>query len=138
MNQNQPLEKFRDLQQQLGGVFEEKSLNQRIYRSVLCAADRQNEPGHITRLILVGCRFAIALHYHQNVTELITVVYASPNAQGHISLSARERVSLSESVGKQFTFTPTQAHGVIVISGYIILQVEVFGEFSDEDVYPGT
>jgi hypothetical protein len=135
MNLNQSVQEFLALQQQLGGAFEERSLNQRVYRSVVRASDRQNSPTHITRLILVGSQFTIALHYHKNITEVITVVHVSSNAYGHISVSANEHVSLRENVGKQFTFAPNHAHRIIVVSGYIILQVEIHGEFSSEDVY---
>lgn len=135
MIETQTLEEFQKLQQQLGGLFKKVSLNPRIYHSVVYAVDRVNSAKHLTRLVLVCSRGFVLKHFHKSVEEHLTLMYLYPDAYGHIFFPQHGRVRIEEHVGTEFVFEPGMVHGIAVLRGSAIFKVEVYGEFSVDDVF---
>jgi hypothetical protein len=129
------LQAFHQLKTDLGGIFvRQRGLNPRIYKPLIYAEDRSNSPDHLTRVMLLGVGNLI-VHYHQKVTEELTIKHLFEDAYGHLFYPGHHRNRIEEIKNQTFTFNPDERHGCIILKGYLIVQVEVFGTFDPQDIF---
>ncbi len=126
---------FFKLQADLGGKFtRQQELHARVYKSLVYARDRVNDKNHITRVMLLGPG-PLLIHYHEKVTEKLTIVELFDGAYGHLFYPGHHRNQLEKHCGTTFTFKPFEPHGIMMPHGHLLAQVEITGEFDVKDVH---
>jgi hypothetical protein len=91
--------------------------------------------GHRTLLVILKDGYVLK-HLHKKVQEKVKIVYMSPGTYGHIFLPGHHHPTLTaENIGDEYVFDPGAVHGFSISVGYMILQIDVYGEFFPEDTH---
>lgn len=129
------MDSFHKAQENLGGNFKRQTkLDPRIHSAASYVVDRINNEESITRIKLVSPGF-ILNHKHHEVDERYTILHLSDGAYGHLFLPSHHRLNIEKIVDQPILFKKGELHGLSVLSGFAIVKVEIFGNFSPEDIH---